>query len=164
MSSFAGQNDEEIGSLRRQVKALSSELASARSEHLEEMRTKEQSIFAGFSKREKLQKLNAQYKAEKLELEVSVKAHSTAASAAEAENRHLNTEVKRLCKLTECLKRRITELENELATRPDLTLRMRIKLLCKKYHADKCGVGAAFTGEEVSRDLVALLSDEYGVR
>ena len=59
MSSFAGQNDEEVGSLRRQVKALSSELASARSEHLEEMRTKEQSIFAGFSKREKLQKLNA---------------------------------------------------------------------------------------------------------
>ena len=114
--------------------------------------------------REKLQKLNAQYKAEKLELEVSVKAHSTAASAAEAENRHLNTEVKRLCKLTECLKRRITELENELATRPDLTLRTRIKLLCRKYHADKCGEGAAFTGEEVSRDLVALLSDEYGVR
>ncbi len=29
MSSFAGQNDEEVGSLRRQVKALSSELASA---------------------------------------------------------------------------------------------------------------------------------------
>ena len=43
-------------------------------------------------------------------------------------------------------------------------MRMRIKLLCRKYHADKCGAGAAFTGEEVSRDLVALLSDEYGVR
>jgi chromosome segregation ATPase len=161
MSGFAS---EEVASLQRQVKALSRELASARREHVEELRTKEESVFAGISKREKLQKLNVQLKAAKHELEVTAKAHAAAAEAAECENRQLTQEVKRLCRSVERSKRRIEELEAELATRPDVTLRMRVKSLCKKYHSDKCGTETAFTSDEVARDLIALLSDQYGVQ
>ena len=159
---MSGFNDEEVASLQRRVKTLSRELASARREHVEELRTKEQSVFAGISKREKLQKLNSQLKAAKNELETTAKAHATAAEAAECENRLLTQETKRLCRLVERSKRRIEELEKELATRPDVNLRMRVKSMCKKYHPDKCGTKAAFTSEEVARDLVALLGDEYG--
>ena len=165
MSGFASPgNDEEVASLQRRVKALSRELASARREHIEELRAKEESVFAGISKREKLQKLNTQLKAAKHELDITAKAHATAAEAAECENRQLTLETKRLCRLVERSKRRIEELEAELVTRPDVTLRMRIKSLCKKYHTDKVGTATAFTSEEVARDLIALLSDQYGVQ
>ena len=160
MSGFAPRHDEEVASLQRQVKALSRELASARREHIEELRTKEESVFAGITKREKLQKLNTQLKVAKHELEVTAKAHATAAEAAECENRQLIQETKRLCRLVEGSKRRIEELEAELATRPDVTLRMRIKSLCKKYHSDKCGSATAFASEEIARDLISLLSDQ----
>ena len=109
MSGFAS---EEVASLQRRVKALSRELASARREHVEELRTKEESVFAGISKREKLQKLNTQLKAAKHELEITAKAHGTAAEAAECENRQLTHETKRLCRLVERSKRRIEELED----------------------------------------------------
>lgn len=161
MNGFASPaNDEEVASLQRRVKALSRELASARREHVEELRTKEESVFAGISKRERLQKLNTQLKTAKHELEVTAKAHATAAEAAECENRQLTHETKRLCRLVERSKRRIEELEAELATRPDVTLRMRIKTLCKKYHSDKVGTAAVVTSEEIALDLIALLSAE----
>ena len=99
-----------------------------------------------------------QLKAAKHELEVTAKAHATAAEAAECENRLLTQETKRLCRLVEGSKRRMEELETELATRPDVALRMRIKYLCKKFHSDKVGTSTAFKGEEVARDLIALLS------
>ena len=152
--------------MKRQLKSLSRELTGAQREHAEEMRAKEESIFAGISKREKLQKLNSQLKTAKHELEVTAKAHATASAAAECENRHLNSEIKRLCRLVDRSKRRIEELETEVTTRPDVNLRMRVKSLCKKYHTDKCGAAATFGGDEVARDLIALLVSgcEIGVQ
>ena len=153
----------EVDSLQRRVKSLSRALAVAQREHREELAVKETALFSGISKREKLQKLNVQPKASKSELEASVKAHATAASAAEAEILTLNTENKRLCSVAKRMKARISDLEAELAARPDANLRMRVKSLCKKYHSDKRGSAAAFEAEEVARDLIDLLNDQCSV-
>ena len=103
----------EVDSLQRRVKFLSRALAVAQREHREELAVKETALFSGISKREKLQKLNVQLKASKSELEASVKAHATTASAAEAEILTLNTENKRLCSVAKRMKARISELEAE---------------------------------------------------
>ena len=124
------------------------------------MNVKVNRILSGNAKREKLQKQNRILTAANNELKTTVKVHVAAASAAENENRTLRLENKRLCRLVERAKQRQAELEAELVAKPDVALRMRVKLLCRKYHADKCGSSSAFEAAEIARDLVVLLSDQ----
>ena len=158
-SSFFVDNETEVDSLQRRVKALSQELAENEREHQEAMNVKDIRILSGNARREKLQKQSRILTAANNELKNNVKVHAAAVKAAESENRTLTSENKRLCRLVERAKQRQAELEAELVAKPDVALRMRVKLLCRKYHADKCG-SITFEASEISRDLVALLSDQ----
>ena len=158
-SSFV-ENDTEVDSLQRRVKAISRELADTQRDHEEAMNAKDHRILAGVSRRDKLQKQIRILTAANNELKHTVKVHSAAASAAESENRTLTLENKRLCRSVERAKQREAELEAELSATSEAVLRMRVKLLCKKYHTDKCGSSTTFGASEIVRDLVALLSDE----
>ena len=53
--------------------------------------------------------------------------------------------------------RRIEELEEALTTNPSAQLRLKIKLLCVKYHPDHGQT--TLSSAEVARDLIELLSD-----
>ena len=88
---------------------------------------------------------------------MTVKAHAKAAEAAESENKVMTREVKRLCREVERFKCRAVELEAELMSRPDHT-RMRIKMLCLKYHPEKNGSGTTYDNSETARDLTVRLT------
>ena len=154
-SSFTADSSVEADSLQRQLKRMSHQLAGLKREHSEEMSAKDRSLEAGIVKRQKLQKLNTLLKEAKYELDTTAKAHARAAEAAESENTVMARELKRLCREVERSRRRVKELE----ARPDTQLRMRIKVLCVKYHPDKTGSGTKFESVEVARDLVALLNE-----
>ena len=158
-SSFFVDNETEVDSLQRRVKALCKEIAETEREHEEAMTAKDNRMLAGNARRDKLQKQNRTLSAANNELKSTLKVHVAAASAAESENRTLTLENKRLCRLVERAKQRQVELEAELVAKPDVALRMRVKLLCKKYHSDKCGSATTFEAAEIARDLVGLLSD-----
>jgi len=159
-SSFFVDNETEMDSLQRRVKALSQQLAETEREHEEVVTAKDNRMLAGNARRDKLQKQNRTLSAANNELKNTVKVHAAAASAAEIENRTLTLENQRLSRLVDRSKQRQAELEAELVAKPDAALRMRVKLLCKKYHTDKCGSSSTFDAVEIARDIVALLSDE----
>ena len=57
---------------------------------------------------------------------------------------------------TNAAKQRIKDLEEALMTNPSAKLRLKIKLLCVKYHPDHGDTMLSST--EVARDLIELLS------
>ena len=159
-SSFFVDNETEVNSLQRRVKALSQELADTEREHKEAMNAKDSRLLAGIARRDKLQKQNRILTAANNELKNTLKVHKVAASAAEKENRTLTLETKRLSRSIERSKIRERELMAELAVKSDgAALRTRVKVLLKKYHTDKCPSINAVDASEVVRDLIALLSE-----
>ena len=69
----------------------------------------------------------------------------------------LKNEIKVLCAETDAAKRRIKQLEEALTTIPSAQLRLKVKLLCVKYHPDHGQT--TLSSAEVARDLIELLSD-----
>ena len=71
---------------------------------------------------------------------------------------HLTTEMQRLKAELQTEQTKCKDMEEALSQQPIANLRLHVKKLCFKYHSDKIGCEKSVSCEEVSRDLLQLLS------
>ena len=147
----------EVDSLRRQIKFLSGEVARVEREREKLLSAKDFHIIKKVNINDKIQKTLTKLKNEHYELK---KTESCLRGEAQANVYHtatLNSEIRVLCAEIDAAKQRIKDLEDELMTNPNTNLRLKIKVLCVKYHPDHGST--MFCSTEVARDLIELLSE-----
>ena len=140
----------DLESLQRQIRFLSAEVARVERERDKRLNDRELVIMKKNARNERTQKALSNLKAEhsRLREEAAVNVlHRTA---------QLKQEINVLCVENGAAKQRIKDLEEAFMTNPDAKLRLKIKLLCVKYHPDRGTTTLSST--EVARDLIVLLS------
>jgi ribosomal protein S8E len=140
----------DLESLQRQIRFLSAEVARVERERDKRLNDRELVIMKKNARNERTQKAFSNLKAEhsRLREEAAVNVlHRTA---------QLKQEINVLCVENGAAKQRIKDLEEAFMTNPDAKLRLKIKLLCVKYHPDRGTTTLSST--EVARDLIVLLS------
>jgi chromosome segregation ATPase len=139
----------ELESLHRQIRFLSGEVTRVRHEHDKRLNAKELVILKKNARYERAQKACSKLKIEHsiLREEAQTNAHRVV---------QLKHEIKLLCVEINAMKQRNKDLEEALAANPSAKLRLKIKLLCVKYHPDHGETVLSST--EVARDLIELLS------
>ena len=147
----------ESESLYRQIRFLSGEVARVERERDKRLNDKDLVIIKKHSWNERTQKAFAKLKAEHGQLKETARILREEAQANGHRTTQLQNELKVLCAETDAAKRRIKELEEALTTNPSAQLRLKIKLLCVKYHPDHGQT--MLSSAEVARDLIELLSD-----
>ena len=143
----------EIESLRRQVRALSSELAKANREHSRELGAKDTIIL----KKAKNEKVIAGLKSERAHLRVSLEMATRKLQANAHQIASLQQELQVFTVQVDAARKRINDLEEALTHNPGSALRLKVKSLAVKYHPDHQGLKTV-GNDEVTRDLVDLLA------
>ena len=140
----------DLESLQRQIRFLSTEVARVERERDKRLNDKELVIMKKNTRNERTQRAFSKLKAEhnRLQEEAVVNVHHSA---------QLKHEINVLCVENRAAKQRIKDLEDAFMTNPDAKLRLKIKLLCVKYHPDRAGT-TTLSSTEVARDLIVLLS------
>jgi chromosome segregation ATPase len=143
-------NSTDLESLQRQIRFLSAEVARVERERDKRLNDKELVIMKKNTRNERTQRAFSKLKAEhnRLQEEAVVNVHHSA---------QLKHEINVLCVENDATKQRIKDLEDAFMTNPDAKLRLKIKLLCVKYHPDRAGT-TTLSSTEVARDLIVLLS------
>ena len=139
----------DLESLHRQIRFLSAEVARVERERDKRLNDRELVIMKKNARNERTQKAFSNLRAEhsRLREEAAANVHRTA---------QLQKEISVLCLENGAAKQRIKDLEEAFMTNPDAKLRLKIKLLCVKYHPDHGTKTLSST--EVARDLIALLA------
>lgn len=142
-------NSTQLESLHRQIRFLSEEITRIERERDKRLNDKESVIIKKNARNERTQKALSKLKVEhsRLQEEAKVNVHHAA---------QLQNEINALCVENSAGKQHIKDLEEAIITNPDAKLRLKIKLLCVKYHPDHGATTLSST--EVARDLIALLS------
>jgi len=147
----------ELKSLHRQIGFLSKEVARVERDRDKQLNQKELVIIKKNASNEKTQKAFSKLKADHYQLKETARILREQARADDHRSAQLKNEIKVLCAEIDAAKRRIKELEEALTTIPSAQLRLKIKLLCVKYHPDHGQT--MLSSAEVARDLIELLSD-----
>ena len=147
----------EVDSLRRQIRFMSEEVARVERDREKRLSAKDFLIIKKVNRNEKIQKAFTKLQNEHYELKTTERCLRGEAQANVHHTTTLNSEIKVLCAETAAAKQRIKDLEDELTTNPNTNVRLKIKMLCVKYHPDHGSTMLSST--EVARDLIELLSD-----
>lgn len=141
----------ETASLGRQIRFLTSELAKARRESEVETCEFQMKHLKNFKRGEAIRKKN-------VELHQQLSFMRSQREFARSQVDTLTTEMQRLKAELQTEQTKCKDMEEALSQQPIANLRLRVKKLCSKYHSDKIGCEKSVSCEEVSRDLLQLLS------
>lgn len=146
----------ELDSLRRQVEHFSQRMARNDRDHFEEIKSKDNIIAKKMKRTHILEGSIKTLTTEKYNLKESLQHVSANFEAKNYELKQLKKECKVLCDDKDATTSRLKMIEEVLERQPGAQLRMKIKLLCLKYHPDRHELNP-LNNVDVTRDLIELL-------